>query len=174
MLVFFLMTLKFISKKLLDVVTPIGNIFGKDGKPTSKNLGDKVSKKEEESQELLKETDIKLRTKELLETEELVYQQINLEVERQIKLVKYNNEEDFDQMIIDYMQLMVNYSIVTIVGVCFSMSFLVTYVGLTAKIIYQKKMMVSQKRRPDPVSCANIGEEIVDLSNQNRPLQDDP
>jgi len=174
MLVFFLMTIKFISKKLLDVVTPIANIFANEGKPTSKNLGDLVSKKKEEGQKLLKETEIKQKTKDLLEKEDLVYQQINLEVERQIKLVKYNNEEDFDQMIIDYMQLMVNYSIVTIVGVCFSMSFLVTYVGLTAKLTYQKKMMVTQKRRPDPVSCANIGEEIVDTSNQNRSLQDDP
>lgn len=32
MLVFFLMTLKYISKKLLDVVTPIGTIFTKDGR----------------------------------------------------------------------------------------------------------------------------------------------
>lgn len=109
---------------------------------------------------------MKLKTKEIIECEDLVYREMNQEVERQIKMMKYNNEEDFDQMIIDYMQLMVNYSIVTIVGVCFSMSFLVTYVGLTAKLIYQKKMLITQKRRPDPVSCANIGKTGVSASDQ--------
>lgn len=149
MILFFILNIKNLPKTIVKLTNVIGL--------TNKQTKEELEKSQFLETEILKEHQMRKKTKTLFETEDEIYRGCNTEIERQITLNIYNSDEDFDSVIIHYIEIIISFSIVTLVGISFSLSFFFTFIGLCVKFIFIKKSMINYKRRPDPRDSGDIG-----------------
>ena len=86
------------------------------------------------------------------------YDEINREIEQQVtKLKDYKIGEDFDQSLVDYLELFNMFSYVTMFGVLFPLSFFGVSAMVFAEWKMDNQMLVGVARRPKPFGANSIG-----------------
>ena len=122
----------------------------------------------EQIKNLFKEDDLDIYKKQRLKLDRLIqihftnpgflYDSVNEEIDYQVtKLKDYKIGEDYDQLLLDYLELFNIFSYVTMFGVLFPLSFVGVSLMVFAEWRMDSRALIRQSRRPKPESASGIG-----------------
>ena len=91
------------------------------------------------------------------------FNKIDSYIEEQSDLQGYATNDEVDGTVDDYMELVIQFSFLTLFGLAFPVSFLLAFVTNVAEIQVDKLKLTKFSRRPFPQGASNIGNWLIIL-----------
>ncbi|CAD8121664.1 unnamed protein product [Paramecium sonneborni] len=110
---------------------------------------------------LIKAFILKLITKKDEKLVEHPFNKIDEEIERQLKLEPYQTNEEVDGSVNDYMELVIQFSYLSLFGLAFPACYILAFVQNIVKLQVDKYNFFNYSRRPFPQGAATIGNWLI-------------